>query len=108
MAQATRYPAPPPPPKAPPIKRVTLDLSAEEAEALYIITRHIGGDPVKSRRGLIDNIREALKAVGVKPESQGRHPFEKDGTSGYITSRSNITFLDDDQVGKDDNRYDNP
>ena len=42
---------------------VTLVLSEEEAQTLYDITGFIGGNPTRSRRGMIDSIRAALSGV---------------------------------------------
>lgn len=42
---------------------VTIELSAEEAQALFDITGRVGG-PSDHRRGLIDNIRNALVRAG--------------------------------------------
>lgn len=45
--------------------RITLDLSIEEAETLAIIGWATGGQP-SGRRGDVDAIKAALKAVGVR------------------------------------------
>jgi hypothetical protein len=45
---------------------ITLTLSEDEANVLVDIGRQIGGYPLDSRRGLVDNIKNALKAVGIK------------------------------------------
>ena len=45
---------------------VKLLLSQDEAEALRSVFGLVGGHPEFSDRGYIDNIREALDAVGVE------------------------------------------
>ena len=45
---------------------VTLELSQNEAETLYIVTRHIGGPSEITRRGFMDAIGDALRDAGVK------------------------------------------
>ena len=46
------------------ITTVTLELSKEEAETLLGITCHVGGYPT-GPRGLIDNIANSLRTVGI-------------------------------------------
>jgi hypothetical protein len=58
MAYAKRPSSPPPP--------VTLELTGEEAQALFDLCGNVGG-PISGRRGLIDAIYEALESVGVQP-----------------------------------------
>lgn len=62
MAKATRNTAPPVPP---PPDTITLELTLEEAQVLADIGMRIGGDPEKSRRKLVNSIREALFDVGI-------------------------------------------
>lgn len=45
--------------------KVVLELSGKEAEALRAVFQEVGGDPVLSRRGLIDAVDSALKVAGV-------------------------------------------
>ena len=60
------------------VRSVTLELSLEEAEVLWIITRWIGGDPSSGApRAAMDRIGEALNDAEVR----GRE-FD---VSGYIT-----------------------
>jgi hypothetical protein len=66
MAKATVLRHAPPPQPLPAIKEVLLTLSAEEAQVLADVTNFIGGNPIKTRRRLLDNIRQALHAAGVK------------------------------------------
>lgn len=49
--------------------RVALTLNQDEAEALYLIMRYVGGDPERTRRRHADAIRDALDEVGVHRES---------------------------------------
>ena len=85
MAKATAVPkyVPPPIPKP---RRIILELDLEEAEALSIVLRHVGGDPVTSKRQYVDRIYRALSGVGAGgPEGV---------TFGFVTPHSNITFRD--------------
>ena len=85
MAKATAVPkyVPPPVPKP---RRIILELDLEEAEALSIVLRHVGGDPEKSRRKFIDAILSELRSAG----GYGPSGF----TFGFVTTGSNITFRD--------------
>lgn len=47
------------------VSSVVLTLSQEEAAALYSVLCRVGGSPTASRRGLIDNIYDALIEVKV-------------------------------------------
>lgn len=61
---------------------ITLSLSMKDAENIYTMTSFIGGDRLKSTRGVFDSLRLALRSAGVKD-------------STYVTTRgSNIYFLD--------------
>jgi hypothetical protein len=51
-------------------ERVILEISREEAQALYDLTGRIGGQPKTSRRGLMDSIGRALSEVGFNASSQ--------------------------------------
>lgn len=72
--------------------RVTLDLSLNEAETLAIIMARIGGDPDNSRRKYCDQIRFALKDVGITSTSvyQQYRPF-RDNDDEYRISHQIIT-----------------
>lgn len=62
--------------------RVVLELSMDEAVALYDVLRHVGGDPYLSRRKHMDPIL-AIMADGFHPESPWRmnnKPFSEDVT----------------------------
>lgn len=50
-------------------ERVVLEISREEAQALYDLTGRIGGHPKTSRRGLTDNIGRALNEAGFGSKS---------------------------------------
>lgn len=89
MAQATVTPTIPAVTKTVVVKpeqpgRVVLTLTKEEADALVCVTAYVGGCPSRTRRGLIQTIRSALRDAGV---SNGGDPFGSD-----IVNGSNITF----------------
>lgn len=52
--------------KVTPVKRIILDLSLQEAQALGEIMDRVGGSTCNSPRGFIDNINRALKKQNVK------------------------------------------
>lgn len=54
---------------------IALTLTAEEALSLRILTEHVGGDPVSSRRRDIDSIRHKLYASGVEMTSNNVDGF---------------------------------
>lgn len=52
----------------PPLKTITLELTADEARAVRDVMGFVGGDPRVTRRGLIDSVRQVLAgAVGFAP-----------------------------------------
>lgn len=48
------------------VPAVALTLTLDEAQALYDVTRNVGGHDLLTRRKLIDNIHYALENAGVK------------------------------------------
>lgn len=69
MAKASVKYAPVP---TPPIESVTLMLTLEEARVLSKVTHLIGGEPdVGNPRACMDNIDQALCAVGIDAPSDG-------------------------------------
>ena len=62
-----------------------LELTKEEAETLDMILNRVGGDPKKSRRGYAENIRQALKRIGIS---------SRFGINDEITASSDIYFHD--------------
>jgi len=66
---------------------VTLELSLEEATALADIMQSIGGHPLRTRRGLTDNVAQALREAGVLAvcERVDYEPARPDDLEGAIT-----------------------
>jgi hypothetical protein len=58
---------------------IRLELTQAEAEALEVVLNHVGGTP-SGRRGLIDNISNALIGAGIEDTSD-----DYDGVRGGIT-----------------------
>ena len=56
---------------------IRLELTQAEAEALEVVLNHVGGTPKTTRRGLTDNIRDALIGAGIEDTSG-----EDDGVTG--------------------------
>lgn len=56
---------------------IRLELTQAEAEALEVVLNHVGGSPTGSRRGLMDNISDALIGAGIEDTSG-----EDDGVTG--------------------------
>lgn len=56
---------------------IRLELTQAEAEALEVVLNHVGGTPETTRRGLMDNIRDALIGAGIEDTSD-----EDDGVTG--------------------------
>lgn len=56
---------------------IRLELTQAEAEALEVVLNHVGGTP-ETRRGLMDNISDALIGAGIEDTSD-----EDDGVTGY-------------------------
>jgi hypothetical protein len=48
---------------------VILTLTLEEAQVVMYVISQVGGHPARSRRGLIDEVREAFAASGVNQQS---------------------------------------
>lgn len=48
-----------------------LEMDKEHAQLLFDITGRIGGDPYESRRALVDELRSALHALGLRMEGHG-------------------------------------
>jgi hypothetical protein len=49
---------------APPVDKIVLELTPDEAQALYFVLQHVGGSPDHSPRGHIQNIEQCLGSVG--------------------------------------------
>lgn len=96
-------------PVAPQVESVTLKLGAEEARALHVLTRYVGGDPSNTPRGLIDGIGRQLGKVlgnyGTHPEMRGLqgnlrwnadavNPFGRDvyGNGDTVSWTSKVTI----------------
>jgi hypothetical protein len=62
ITKATLHPAPP---VKKPEDTVTLTMPRSRAEALRAILLHVGGDPRTTRRGLTDEISDALASLGI-------------------------------------------
>jgi hypothetical protein len=95
MADATRTPTYTPQ-EVPPPRSVSLHMSFDEARALYIVARHVGGSPDKSPRGHIDAILTALRKVG------GTFGTGNKGRGEYVTPESGIMFLDYDRTDEEE------
>jgi hypothetical protein len=61
---------------------LTLELSTEEAEAVAIVLNRVGGDPVLSKRRLIDGVLSAMREAGVFYRRDGFN----DGTFAAATN----------------------
>ena len=46
-------------------RTITLELSDDEATALSVVLRNVGGSPNKTRRGFIESIEQALQTLGI-------------------------------------------
>ncbi len=55
---------------------IHLELSEAEAEILAFVLARIGGDPMKSPRGVTEVIGAALRSVGVQVPDRDDHPVE--------------------------------
>lgn len=77
-------------------KRVTfyLALPLEHAETLREVCAHIGGDPKQSRRGLMDNIRDALNEQGIFRSSDENK--RASGSMYFGTSRMDAPTVERD------------
>lgn len=67
---------------APQLVGYNLSLDVKEAEALATVLAKVGGDPEKSRRGLIDSIRDGLVKAGVVYDTDD---IERPGSGGIQT-----------------------
>ena len=56
---------------------IRLELTQAEAEALEVVLNHVVGTPETTRRGLMDNISDALIGAGIEDTSG-----EDDGVTG--------------------------
>ena len=50
------------------VEKVALTMDADEATAILDVLMHVGGPPATTRRGLTDNVSQALRQAGVKPK----------------------------------------
>lgn len=66
--------------------KIVMELTQEEAEALYIVTNLVSGSPSESSRKYIDNIGKTLLDCGV---NCNRYDYPKN-VDGDITFRDKI------------------
>ena len=52
------------------VATIHLELSEDEAQAMADVLQRVGGDPKKSRRKYMDQLRWALEGVGMKGRGQ--------------------------------------
>lgn len=75
------------------VEEIHLELSREEAQVLADLFSKIGGAPSTSRRGLTNNIMNALKEVGIWWETSPKYqPTGRNQISDITVSDNSVWF----------------
>ncbi len=89
MASARIYKQEPVPDRGPDplrdVKKVRLELTANEVRALLLVANRVGGSPERSLRGEFDTIRQAIQgALGIEPLTDRRFLHREDMITGHL------------------------
>lgn len=80
--------------KTVPARKITLELTAEEAMTLYAFTGRVGGNPSDTARGYASNIRDALSEVGFEFNSNVTNPYTS-GAQGFDFNDDSLRIIAD-------------